>query len=111
MTKAKMDYLWAPKSEGVVSNLFDTLGIAKVGDSERYPAGIKYDALIAINDVLQSNETMQSMVGTRLWDLQSKRTPAEKVKAEPDAIVQALQSGAIDEDALKKAMRKAGLLK
>ena len=56
MTKAKMDYLWAPKSEGVVSNLLDHIGIVKGGSSNRYPTGVKYDTMIAISDVLHNNE-------------------------------------------------------
>ena len=52
MTKAKMDYLWAPKDEKIVSGLLDHLGIEKVGTSSRYPTGVKYDTMIAISDVL-----------------------------------------------------------
>ena len=49
MTKAKMDYLWAPKDEKLVSSLLDSLGIEKVGTSERYPTGVKYDTLVALS--------------------------------------------------------------
>ena len=52
MTKAKMDYLWAPKSEGVVSDILNHIGIEKVGTSSRYPTGVKYDTLIAISDAV-----------------------------------------------------------
>ena len=55
MTKAKMDYLWAPKDEGVVSGILNHLGFVKVGSTSRYPAGIKYDTLIAINEMLLNN--------------------------------------------------------
>ena len=43
MTKAKMDYLWAPKDEKLVSSVLDSLGFARVGVSQRYPTGVKDD--------------------------------------------------------------------
>ena len=46
-----MDYLWAPKSEGIVSDILNQIGIERVGTSARYPTGVKYDTLIAISDV------------------------------------------------------------
>ena len=111
MTKAKMDYLWAPKSEGVVSGILDHIGINKVGDSGRYPAGVKYDCLIAIRDVLMTNDDFASMVASRTHDLQGARKSRKStVKANPDSIVRALQAGTISEAELKTAMKKAGIL-
>ena len=109
MSKANMDYLWAPKDEKLVSGLLDSLGITKVGKSGRYPTGVKYDALVAICDVVSSNEKTASMVASRTHDLQSKRKVAGKAPS-VDSVVLALQSGKMSEADLKTAMKKAGLI-
>ncbi len=111
MTKAKMDYLWAPKDEMLVSSLLDSLGFARVGVSQRYPTGVKYDCLVAICDVIGSNEKTASMVASRTHELQAQRR-AKSVRAPSvDSVVSALASGKMSEADLKKAMKKAGLLK
>tara|TARA_R100001015_G_C4571081_1_gene129124 strand:+ start:372 stop:698 length:327 start_codon:yes stop_codon:yes gene_type:complete len=108
MTKAKMDYLWAPKSEGVVSDILNHIGITKVGTSNRYPTGVKYDTLIAISDVLHSNEDFASMVASSTHNYQAKRKTLGRAPS-VDSLVSAM--GRMSEDDLKKAMKKAGLLK
>jgi|TARA_E500000318_G_C3472773_1_gene177194 hypothetical protein len=110
MTKAKMDYLWAPKDEKLVSSLLDSLGIEKVGTSERYPTGVKYDALVAICDVISANDKTASMVASRTHELQSQRKVTGKAPS-VDSVVAALASGKMSEADLKKAMKKAGLIK
>jgi len=110
MTKAKMDYLWAPKDERLVSSLLDSLGFARVGVSQRYPTGVKYDCLVAICDVIGSNDKTASMVASRTHELQSKRKATGKSPS-VDSVVSALASGKMSEADLKKAMKKAGLLK
>ena len=110
MTKAKMDYLWAPKDEMLVSSLLDSLGFARVGVSQRYPTGVKYDCLVAICDVIGSNEKTASMVASRTHELHSKRKTTGKAPS-VDSVVSALASGKMSEADLKKAMKKAGLLK
>ena len=110
MTKAKMDYLWAPKSEGVVSNILTHIGVGKVGDSQRFPTGVKYDTLIAISDVIHANDEMASMVASQVSLLQGRRKSVKKAPS-VDSVVLALQSGSMSEADLKKAMKKAGLLK
>jgi len=112
MTKAKMDYLWAPKSEGVVSGILNHIGIEKVGKSSRYPTGVKYDCLIAISDVLHNNEQFASMVASGTHALQSDRgpkgpTPESAIKV----LSRSLQANQISEADLKAAMKKAGILK
>ncbi len=109
MSKANMDYLWAPKDEKLVSGLLDLLGITTVGSSNRYPAGVKYDALVAICDVVGSNEKTASMVASRTHELQAKRKVGTKAPS-VDSVVLALQSGKMSEADLKKAMKKAGLI-
>tara|TARA_R100001594_G_scaffold142749_1_gene189964 strand:+ start:1699 stop:2031 length:333 start_codon:yes stop_codon:yes gene_type:complete len=110
MTKAKMDYLWAPKSEGIVSGILDHIGITKVGESERYPTGVKYDCLIAIADVVGTKEEFASMIASRTHGLQSDRQATVRSPS-VDSVVSALQSGKMSEADLKEAMKKAGLLK
>ena len=108
MTKAKMDYLWAPKSEGVVSDILDHIGIEKVGTSSRYPTGVKYDTLIAISDVLHNNEKFASMVASATHNYQAKRR-AEGRAPSVDSLVSSMSR--MSESDLKEAMKRAGLLK
>jgi len=108
MTKAKMDYLWAPKSEGVVSDILDHIGITKVGKSDRYPTGVKYDTLVAISDVLHSNEKFASMIASATHAYQAKRKVQGRAPT-VDSLVSAM--GRMSEADLKAAMKKAGLLK
>ena len=105
-----MDYLWAPKDEQIVSGLLDLLGFAGVGKSGRYPTGVKYDTLVALCDVVSSNEEMASLVASRTHQLQGQRKRSGKAPS-VDSVVLALQSGKKSEADLKEAMKKAGLLK
>tara|TARA_R110000824_G_scaffold367013_1_gene556112 strand:+ start:206 stop:535 length:330 start_codon:yes stop_codon:yes gene_type:complete len=109
MTKAKMDYLWAPKDEQVISGLLDHLGIEKVGASGRYPTGVKYDTMIAISNVLHNESKFASMVASATHALQSDRGPKSRGPS-VDSVVSAIQSGKMDEAVLKAAMKKAGLI-
>ena len=105
-----MDYLWAPKDEKVVSGLLDHLGFEGVGESKRYPTGVKYDTMIAISDVLRNEDKFASMVASRTHELQSERKTTGKAPS-IDSVVSALASGTMSEADLKKAMKKAGLIK
>ena len=109
MSKAKMDYLWAPKDEKLVSGLLELLGVEKVGKSARYPTGVKYDCLVAICEVVSSNEKTASMIASRTHDLQSHWKAVGKAPS-IDSVVNALQSGKMSEADLKEAMKKAGLI-
>ena len=109
MSKAKMDYLWAPKDEKLVSGLLELLGAEKVGKSARYPTGVKYDCLVAICEVVSSNEKTASMIASRTHALQSHRKVVGKAPS-IDSVVNALQSGKMSEADLKEAMKKAGLI-
>ena len=108
MTTAKMDYLWAPKSEGIVSDILDHIGITKVGTSNRYPTGVKYDTLIAISDVLHSNDDFASMVASSTHKYQAKRKTEGRAPS-VDSLVASMSR--MSEEDLKKAKKKAGLLK
>ena len=105
-----MDYLWAPKSEGVVSQILNHIGINKVGDSQRYPTGVKYDTLIAISDCLNANDEFASMVASQTHLLQGRRKTASRKSPSIDSVVSALASGKMSEADLKKAMKKAGII-
>ena len=109
MTKAKMDYLWATKSEGVVEDMLTSIGITKVGKSGRFPTGVKYDTLIAISEAMRIDEQFSSMVASRTHDLQKSRGPKSRGPS-VDSVVSALQSGKMSESDLKAAMKKAGLI-
>ena len=108
MTKAKMDYLWAPKSEGVVSDILNHIGIEKVGTSSRYPTGVKYDTLVAISDVLHTNEKFASMVASATHNYQAKRKVEGRAPS-VDSLVSSMSR--MSESDLKEAMKRAGLLK
>jgi|TARA_R110000824_G_scaffold79400_2_gene200015 hypothetical protein len=109
MSKANMDYLWAPKDEKLVSGLLDLIGMTKVGKSKRWPTGVKYDTLVAICDVVSTNEETASMIASQVHHLQSKRKVTGKAPS-VDSVVLALQSGKMSEADLKTAMKKAGLI-
>ena len=103
-----MDYLWAPKSEGVVSDILNHIGIEKVGTSSRYPTGVKYDTLIAISDVLHNNEKFASMVASATHNYQAKRKVEGRAPS-VDSLVSSMSR--MSESDLKEAMKRAGLLK
>lgn len=108
MTRTKGDYLWAPKESGVVTGLLDTLGFSVVGDSSRYPAGIKSDVLVAITEAINSNDVFASMVGTRTRELQENRRPDAKSTSETD-VLKFLQQNNYSESDLKALMSRAGI--
>ena len=103
-----MDYLWAPKSEGVVSDILNHIGIEKVGTSSRYPTGVKYDTLIAISDVLHNNDKFASMVASATHNYQAKRKVEGRAPS-VDSLVSSMSR--MSEADLKEAMKRAGLLK
>jgi len=108
MTKAKMDYLWAPKAEGIVRGILDHIGVTKVGKSDRYPTGVKYDTLVAISDVILTDEKTASMIASEVSALQSRRKVEGRAPT-VNSLVSAM--GRMSEADLKEAMKKAGLLK
>ena len=101
-----MDYLSAPRDSGLVKNLMSLLGYtAPTGG--RLPAGVKYDTIVALNDVFASkdNDEIRSMVATRIIELQSARRKAtHKVSATPERIISAVKSGKINLAELKNAL-------
>ena len=92
-----MDYLAAPRGEGIVKNHMALLGF-QAPKGGRLPVGVKYDTLVAMNDVLSaeiSTETT-SMITSRIVELQaSRRLSTGKVSATPESIISAIKSGRI----------------
>ena len=88
-----MDYLAAPRGEGIVKNLMALLGF-QAPKGGRLPVGVKYDTLVAMNDVLSAETT--SMITSRIVELQaSRRLSTGKVSATPESIISAIKSGRI----------------
>jgi|TARA_Y100001951_G_C11275479_1_gene261635 hypothetical protein len=100
-----MDYLAAPRSEGIVKNLMALLGFV-APEKGRLPAGAKLDTLVALVDVLGANSEMQSMVATRVLELQAtRRTATPKVAATPESVIAAVKSGKISLSELKAQIK------
>jgi len=92
-----MDYLAAPRDSGIVKSLMASLGYA-APKGGRLPAGVKLDALIALDDFVSS-------IRTRVAGLQSaRRTATAKVSATPESVVAAVKSGKISLADLKAAL-------
>jgi len=98
-----MDYLSAPRHEGIVKSLMMLIGY-EAPKGGRLPAGVKYDTLKALVDCLGMglNEEFRSMLATRVVELQSaRRKGTGKVSATPESIVNAIKSGKISLEELK----------
>jgi|TARA_R110000744_G_C19062820_1_gene529173 hypothetical protein len=102
-----MDYLSAPRSEGLVINLLTLLGFTAPKNG-RLPAGVKYDSLIAMRDVfsLVESDDIRSMIGGRMAELQAgrKSEARARISASPDSILNAVKSGKLSLSELKKAL-------
>ena len=105
-----LDYLSAPRSEGLVVSLLSLLGFT-APENGRLPAGVKYDTIVALHDVFSVSESyeIRTMVGERIAELQAGRKSEAKarISASPDSIMNAVKSGKLSLDELKKAI--AGL--
>ena len=96
-----MDYLSAPRSEGLVKSLMAMIGYS-APKGGRLPSGSKYDTIIALNDVLGANDEFRSMVATRVVELQaSRRVGVPKVSAPPESVFNAGKQGKISLAELK----------
>ena len=62
--------------------------------------------IIALNDVLGANDEFQSMVATRVLELQAqRRTATPKVSATPESVINAVKQGKISLDELKAQIK------
>ena len=106
-----MDYLSAPRSEGLVINLLSILGW-EAPKGGRLPAGVKYDALIAMRDVFSISESFDivAMIGSRMAELQADRKSgtSARISASPKSIMDAVKSGKLNLDELKEAIKQLG---
>ena len=103
-----MDYLSAPRSEGLVVSLLSLLGW-EAPTGGRLPAGVKYDTLVALRDTLEASETTQSMMASKIAELQGQRSRGTpKVGANPESIIQAVKAGKISLAELKAKIDELG---
>ena len=102
-----MDYLRAPRSEGLVVSLLSLLGFT-APENGRLPAGVKYDTIVALHDVFSISESyeVRTMVSERIAELQAGRKSEAKarISASPDSIMNAVKSGKLSLDELKAAI-------
>lgn len=102
-----MDYLSAPRSEGLVVALLTLLGFTAPKNG-RLPAGVKYDTIVALHDVFSISESydIRTMVSERIAELQAGRKSEAKarISASPDSIMNAVKSGKLSLDELKRAI-------
>ena len=102
-----MDYLSAPRSEGLVVSLLSILGW-EAPKGGRLPAGVKYDTLIAMRDVFSISESFDTvaMIGSRIAELQANRKTgaSARISASPKSIMEAVKSGKLSLDELKQAI-------
>ena len=104
-----MDYLSAPRSEGLVVALLSLLGFT-AGDGGRLPQGLKYDTLVSMRDVFSSEVGKETavLIGGRMAELQAERkTASPRISASPESLMNAVKSGKLTLDQLKEAI--AGL--
>jgi len=103
-----MDYLSAPRSDGIVKSLMTLIGFT-APKGGRLPAGVKLDTLKALLEVLacEDAQDVKAMVTQRVVDYQALRhVSTPKVSATPESIVQAVKSGKISLDELKAQLEK-----
>ena len=102
-----MDYLSAPRSEGLVVSLLSLLGF-EAPKGGRLPAGVKYDAIVAMRDVFSIEESYDTvaMIGSRIAELQANRKSGSsaRISASPKSIMEAVKSGKLSLDELKQAI-------
>jgi hypothetical protein len=103
-----MDYLSAPRDSGLVKSIMALLGY-EAPKGGRLPAGVKYDTIVALNDVLSTEDFSEftSVLASRIVELQSaRRVATSKVVATPESIISAVRSGKINLSELKNALAK-----
>ena len=101
-----MDYLAAPRSEGLVVSLLTLLGFT-APKGGRLPVGVKLDTLTALRDVFSSEDASiaLNMVQARIAELQaSRKTATARISASPSSIMAAVKSGKLSLDELKAAI-------
>jgi hypothetical protein len=101
-----MDYLAAPRSDGLVVALLSLLGFT-APKGGRLPVGVKLDTLTALKDVFSTEDagTALNMVQARIAELQaSRKTATARISASPQSIMAAVKAGKLSLDELKAAI-------
>ena len=93
-----MDYLASPRSEGLVVGIMTLLGYT-APKGGRLPAGVKYDTLVALRALLETDDRSQSMMAS---------SGVPKVNANPESIIEAVKAGKISLEELKAQIAKLG---
>ena len=105
-----MDYFAAPRSEGLVVGILEKIGFT-AGDGGRLPAGVKYDFVKAVDNVLSADvgEQFGELIGGEVSYLQANRkTSAPRITATPKSIMELVKSGKLSLDELKTELAKLG---
>jgi|TARA_R110000824_G_scaffold1064_4_gene5880 hypothetical protein len=103
-----MDYLASPRSEGLVVAIMNLLGYS-APKGGRLPAGVKYDTLVALRALLETDDRSQSMMASKIAELQGGRSRGvPKVAANPESIIEAVKAGKISLEELKKKIAELG---
>ena len=104
-----MDYFAAPRHEGLVVGILEKIGFT-AGDGGRLPAGVKYDFIKAVDNILSVEEWSEfgELIGGEVASLQSNRkSSAPRITASPKSIMDAVKSGKLSLDELKLAIESA----
>ena len=103
-----MDYFAAPRSEGLVVGILETIGFT-AGDGGRLPAGVKYDFIKAVDSVLSTDvgEPFGDLIGGEVASLQANRkSSAPRITATPKSIMELVKSGKLSLDELQAELKK-----
>ena len=104
-----MDYFSAPRSEGLVTDILSKIGY-EAGEGGRLPAGVKYDFIKALDNVLSTEhgEVIKDMVGSETARLQAERkSTAKRIVATPKAILELVKSGDLSLTELQTMLKEA----
>ena len=105
-----MDYFSAPRSEGLVTDILSKIGY-EAGEGGRLPAGVKYDFIKALDNVLSTEhgEPIAELVGGETARLQAnRRSSAPRISATPKSIMELVKAGKLSLDELTKELAKLG---
>jgi len=103
-----MDYFAAPRSEGLVVGILEKIGFT-AGEGGRLPAGVKYDFIKAVDNILSVAEWSEfsELIGGEVASLQDKRkSSAPRITATPKSIMELVKSGKLSLDELQAELKK-----
>ncbi len=103
-----MDYFAAPRHEGLVVGILEKIGFS-AGEGGRLPAGVKYDFIKAIDNILSVAEWSEfsELIGGEVASLQANRkSSAPRITATPKSIMELVKSGKLSLDELQAELKK-----